>query len=139
MTMVSGMASIFNSLGCNIVAVTRETPEESSFMQYSTADSGVTMITDPTNAFGNKLDMDYNATEEMKKIYEDLGINEPLEGYFDSSPLDVPTTFIIGSKNQPGGHGRILYKFAKRDYTIRAPGSAIIRELTRINQTKFEI
>lgn len=93
------------------------------------------MITDPTNEFGNKLDMDYNATEEMTKIYADLGINEPLEGYFDSSPLDVPTTFIIGSPKTPGGAGRILYKFAKRDYTIRAPGSAIIRELTRLNQT----
>ena len=134
MTMVNGMASIFQGLNCTIAAITRETPEESKFEQ---TDNGVIMITDPTNEFGNKLDMDYNATEEMKKVYEDLGINEPLEGYFDSSPLDVPTTFIIGSPNTPGGAGRILYKFAKRDYTIRAPGSAIIRELTRINQTQW--
>ena len=131
--MVSGMASIFKGLGCNIAMVTRETPEECSF----DISKDVTMITDPTNEFGNKLDMDYNATEEMTKIYQDLGINEPLEGYFDSSPLDVPTTFIIGSSVTPGGAGRILYKFAKRDYTIRAPGSAIIRELTRIHQTKW--
>ena len=130
--MVNGMASTFKGLGCEIAAVTRETPEECSFETGK-----VVMITDPTNEFGNKLDMDYNATEEMKKVYQDLGINEPLEGYFDSSPLDVPTTFIIGSPSTPGGKGRILYKFAKRDYTIRAPGSAIIRELTRINQTKW--
>ena len=81
--------------------------------------------------------MAYNATEEMTKIYGDLGIDQPLEGYFDTSELDVPTTYIIGTATTPGGAGRILYKFAKRDYTIRAPGSAIIRELTRLNQTKW--
>ena len=84
--------------------------------------------------FGEKMNMEYNATKEMKKIYQDLGIPGGLEGYFDTSDLDVPATMIVGS---PKCEGRILYKFAKRDYTIRAPGSAIIRELTRINQTMF--
>ena len=73
------------------------------------------------------MDLAYNATEEMTKIYRDLGIQDGLEGYFDSSELDVPATLIVDT------NGRILYKYAKRDYTLRAPGSEIITELTRIN------
>ena len=120
--MLNGMASTFKGIGCEIVAVTRETVEECTFER----NKDVTLITDPTNAFGHKLNLAYNATEEMTRIYADLGINEGLEGYFDSSELDVPMTLIVDQ-------GRILYKFAKRDYTIRAPGSEIISELKRIN------
>lgn len=121
--MINGMASTFNQIGCNIVAVTRETAEECAFERSDR----VTLITDPTNAFGHQLNLAYNATEEMTKIYQDLGIPGGLEGYFDSSELDVPMTLIVDPT------GRILYKFAKRDYTIRAPGSELVTELKRIN------
>ena len=73
------------------------------------------------------MNLAYNATEEMTKIYQELGIPGGLEGYFDSSELDVPMTLIVDQT------GRILYKFAKRDYTIRAPGSELVTELKRIN------
>ena len=120
--MLNGMASTFRKLGCNIVAVTRETVEDCTFER----NEGVTLVTDPTNAFGHKLSLAYKATEEMEKIYKELGIDDPITDYFDTSELDVPMTVIVDQ-------GRILYKFAKRDYTIRAPGSEIIVELKRIN------
>ena len=72
------------------------------------------MVTDPTNEFGNKLNMAYNATDEMKKIYSALKIPGELEGYYDSSELDVPTTYIVDTD------GMIIYQFSKRDYTVRA-------------------
>lgn len=121
--MLNGMADTFKEIGCEIAIISRETPEESTF-----SSDKVTLITDTTNDFGKKLGMTYYATEEITKIYADLGINEAVEGYFDTSELNVPATFIVDKVN-----GRILYKHAKRDYTQRATGSEIIRELSRIN------
>ena len=123
MEMLNGMASTFKEFGCEIVAISREEPQESTFHSEE-----VTLVTDTTNAFGKELGMTYFATEEISKIYQDLGIDEPVEGYFDTSELNVPATFIVDA-----GNGRILFKHAKRDYTQRATGSEIIRELSRIN------
>ena len=123
MEMLNGMADSFKKLGCEMVAISREKPEESSFKSDE-----ITLVTDLTNTFGKQLGMTYYATEEMTQIYQDLGIEEPIEGYFDTSELNVPATFIVDS------NGRTLFKHAKRDYTQRATGSEIIRELSRINQ-----
>lgn len=125
MEMLDGMADTFKEIGCEIVAVSREKPEESTFSSEK-----VTLVTDMTNAFGKELGMTYFATEEITRIYRDLRINGPVEGYFDTSELNVPATFIVNP-----GDGRILFKHAKRDYTQRATGSEIIRELSRINHT----
>ena len=115
---------MFKKLGCNIVAVSREEPEESTFDAKE-----VTLVTDPTNVFGQKLGLTYVALDTMKSIYETLGIPGEVEGYFDTSELNVPTTLILEK-----GTARILYKYAKRDYTLRAPGSDLIRELKHLNQ-----
>ncbi len=124
MEMLNGMAESFKELGCEMVVVSREEPDESTFESQE-----ITLVTDTSNAFGKRLSMTYFATEEIARIYQDLGIGEPVEGYFDTSELNVPATFIVGA-----GSGRILYKHAKRDYTQRATGLEIIRELSRINQ-----
>lgn len=123
MEMLNGMAESFKEIGCEMVAISRETPEESTF-----SSDHITLVTDVSNEFGKKLGMTYYATEEITEIYNDLGIGEPVEGYFDTSELNVPATYIVGPDD-----GRILFKHAKRDYTQRATGSEIIRELTRIN------
>lgn len=125
MEMLNGMAESFKNLGCEMVVISREEPNESSFSSEQ-----ITLVTDTTNQFGGELGMTYFATEEMTRIYQDLAIDQPLEGYFDTSELNVPATFIVNA-----GDGRILFKHAKRDYTQRATGSEIIRELSRINHT----
>ncbi len=122
--MLDGMGKTFKKLGCNIVAVSREEPEESTFDAQE-----VTLVTDPTNQFGQKLGLTYKALEEMTSIYEILGISGDVEGYYDTSALNVPTTLILEK-----GTARILYKYARRDYTLRAPGSALVRELKLLNQ-----
>ncbi len=121
--MLDGMADSFKEIGCEIAVVSRETPEESTF-----SSDKLTLITDLTNDFGKKLGMTYYATEEITRIYKDLGIDGEVEGYWDTSELNVPATYIIGP-----GDGRILFKHAMRDYTKRASGSEIIAELTRLN------
>ena len=68
-----------------------------------------------------------NILKEMKEIYKTLGIEGKVEGYFDTSELNVPATLLIDV------NGQILYKHAKRDYTQRAFGSEIINELKKIN------
>lgn len=125
--MLDGMAAAFKEIGCEIVVISRETPEESSFSSKT-----LTLITDTTNAFGKQLGMTYFATDEITGIYEQLGIQGDVEGYWDTSELNVPATYIVAPES-----GRILFKHAKRDYTQRATGSQIIRELTRINQVDF--
>ncbi|RXJ98976.1 hypothetical protein CRV02_12325 [Arcobacter sp. CECT 8989] len=122
MEMLDGMGEYFKSLGCNIAVVSREEPEESTF-----SSEHVTLISDTTNSFGKKLNMTYFATDEITKIYETLGIKERVEGYWDTSELNVPATLIVDTD------GRIIYKHAKRDYTQRAFGSDIINELKRVN------
>ena len=123
MEMINGMAQSFKKLGCEIVVVTRETPEESAFSSKE-----VVLVTDLNNDFGKKLGMTYFATQEITQIYNNLGISEDVEGYFDTSELNVPATFIIVP-----GKGRIIFKHAKRDYTKRATGAEIITELSRLN------
>jgi len=122
-TMLDGMADAFRQLGCEIVVISRETPEESVFKTEK-----FTLVSDLTNDFGRKLGMTYFATEEITRIYADLGIDEPVEGYWDTSELNVPATYIVDT------NGRMVFKHAKRDYTQRATGSEIIRELTNLNQ-----
>lgn len=122
--MLDGMGKTFKELGCNIVAVSREEPAESTFDAQE-----VTLVADPTNQFGQKLGLTYKALEEMTSIYEILGISGDVEGYYDTSALNVPTTLILEK-----GTARILYKYARRDYTLRAPGSALVRELKLLNQ-----
>ena len=127
-TMLDGMADAFKEVGCEIVVISRETPEESVFQTEK-----FTLASDLTNDFGRKLGMTYFATEEITQIYADLGINEQVEGYWDTSELNVPATYIIDTE------GRMLFKHAKRDYTQRATGSEIIRELTNLNQRAMSI
>ena len=127
-TMLDGMADAFKEIGCEIVVISRETPEESVFKTDK-----FTLVTDLTNDFGRKLGMTYFATEEITQIYADLGIDEPVEGYWDTSELNVPATYIVDTE------GRMLFKHAKRDYTQRATGSEIIRELTHLNQRAMSI
>lgn len=122
-TMLNGMATTFKDIGCEMVIITRETPEESGFQSEE-----ITLVTDVTNEFGKKLNMTYYATEEITRIYQELGIPTPIEGYWDTSELNVPATFIINPDS-----GRIIFKHARRDYTQRATGSMIIRELGRLN------
>lgn len=125
--MLDGMAAAFKAIGCEIVVISRETPEESTFPSKN-----LILITDTTNAFGKQLGMTYFATDEITQIYEHLGIQGAVEGYWDTSELNVPATYIVAPDS-----GHILFKHAKRDYTQRATGSQIIRELTRINQVDF--
>ena len=125
--MLDGMGPSFKEMGCEIVVISRETPQESTF-----SSDNLILVSDTTNEFGKKLGMTYYATDEITEIYKDLGIEGQVEGYWDTSELNVPATYIAAPKS-----GRILYKHAKRDYTQRATGSEIIRELTRINQVQF--
>jgi peroxiredoxin len=133
MSMLNEMASTFRKLGCNIVAVISESPEDSTFDQHDEKNN-ITLVADPTNTFGAALNLTHNAKEEMIKIYKDLGIyndNKTLEGgLFEPMDTNVPATFIIDK----GEEGRIYYKHAKRDFTNRAPASTIIQELSQINE-----
>ncbi|CAM3594270.1 peroxiredoxin-like family protein [Parendozoicomonas haliclonae] len=122
-TMLNGMASTFKAIGCEMAIITRETPEESEFQSNE-----ITLVSDVGNEFGKKLNMTYYATEEITRIYKELGIVDPVEGYWDTSELNVPATFIVTPDD-----GRIIFKHARRDYTRRATGSQIIRELSRLN------
>lgn len=122
--MLAGMAPAFKSLGCEIVVVSRETAAESTFSSQN-----LIFVSDTTNEFGKQLGMTYYATDEITNIYQQLDIEDPVEGYWDTSELNVPATYIVAQ-----GSARILFKHAKRDYTQRATGSEIIRELSRINQ-----
>jgi peroxiredoxin len=78
--------------------------------------------------FGKRLGMTYFATDEITDIYQKLDIDGPVEGYSDTSELNVPATYIVCK-----GEGKIIHKHAKRDYTQRATSSEIMTELTRIN------
>ncbi|MEM9238103.1 MAG: redoxin domain-containing protein [Verrucomicrobiota bacterium] len=54
MEMLNGMAESFKEIGCEIVAISRETPEESTFTSEE-----ITLVTDTTNHFGKQLGMTY--------------------------------------------------------------------------------
>ena len=75
-TMLDGMADAFKGLGCEIVVISRETAEESTF-----STDKFTLVSDLSNEFGRKLGMTYFATEEITAIYQELGIDEEVEGY----------------------------------------------------------
>ena len=122
--MLNGMARTFKKIGCELIAITRESPEDSTFKAEE-----ILLVSDLTNEFGKKLNMTYFAMEEMNKLYKELGLSEEVEGYFDTSELNVPATFVLTQ-----GEGRIVFKHAKRDYTKRAAGSEIISELSKLNQ-----
>lgn len=110
-----------------MLVITRETIEESSFNK----DESIIMISDPTNEFGKKLNLPYVAMDEIKKIYKTLEIEDEVEGYFDTTQLNVPGTFILTEKE-----GRIIYKYAKRDFSKRAPGGELLDTLIKLRDKK---
>ncbi len=67
--------------------------------------------------------------DEMRKIYKELNITGEVEGYFDTSELNIPATFILSK-----GEGRILYKYAKRDFGKRAPGTEVMNTLAKLQE-----
>lgn len=110
---------------------TKETPLEAG--EFDIDEEDVILISDPNNELGKLFNITYIAMEEIKEIYKELGIEGKVEGYFDTSELNVPITLILTQKE-----GRIIYKFGKRDYTFRAPGSELLDTLLKLRKRKEE-
>lgn len=130
------MGGYFKKVNGKIAVVTKETREETTFTGegkdlFDMKAEDITMISDPDNELGKLFNLTYTAMEEIEGIYKELGIDEKVEGYFDTSELNVPATFILTQKE-----GRIIYKYGKRDYTKRAPGGDLLDTLLKLRVNK---
>lgn len=128
------MKDYFKKVNGKVAVITTENIGESSFYTSENFDldkEDIVLISDPKNNLGKLFNITYTAMEEIKKIYKEIGIEEKVEGYFDTSELNVPATLILTQKE-----GRIIYKFGKRDYTFRAPGSELLDTLLKLRNIK---
>lgn len=133
---LKGLGGYFNQVNGKVAVVTREEIEESTFVGkgaklFDIKPEDVIMISDPKNELGKLLNLTYIAMDEIKSIYKELGLDEEVEGYFDTSELNVPATFIL-TQNE----GRIIYKYGKRDVSNRAPGGDLLDTLLKLRGPK---
>ncbi len=130
------MGGYFKKVNGRVAVITKETPEETTFIGegkdlFDIKAEDIVMITDPGNELGKLFNLTYTAMDEVKGIYRELGVGEKIEGYFDTSELNVPATFIL-TQNE----GRIIYKYGRRDYTRRAPGGELLDTLVKLRERR---
>jgi peroxiredoxin/glutaredoxin len=113
-------------LGGQLVAITPELPssvlsmEEKNALQFS-------ILSDPRNRTAKKYGLVMGISPELKKIYQDFGINlEKSQGNKDWK-LPLPATYVIGK------NGKVVYAFVDVDYKKRAEPDAILGALEKLS------
>lgn len=113
------------ALGARLVAISPETPDHS----LSTREKqglAFDVLFDKGNVVAETYGLVFTLPEELRSIYEKLGIDIPAYNGDTSFRLPIPATFVIDRD------GTIVYAFADADYTKRLEPSEIINALRNI-------
>lgn len=110
------------ALGASLVAVSPQTPDNSlSMAEKNQLEFDV--LSDVGNAVARQFGLVFSLAEELRPIYEGMGIKLPNYNGDESYELPIPGTFVIGQD------GTIRLAHVDADYTHRLEPAAIIASL----------
>lgn len=116
--------SAFKARGATLVAITPEKPDLAVLTEQNKK-LEFPILTDANNKLAAKFGLVWAVEGEMKKIYQEFGLDlEKNQGNPDWK-LPVPATYVVGSD------GKIKYAFLDVDYTRRADPADILAALGR--------
>lgn len=118
----------FHNRGANLVGLTPETPETAQDT-LTANELDITVLSDKGNRVSAELGLVFELPDELKPIYENLGIDIPASNGEDSFTLPVPATYIIGKDRV------VLYRFINVDYTRRVEPALLVAELDKLQAT----
>jgi len=110
------------ALGARLVGMAPEMPDR-ALATTERHQIGIEILSDAGNRVAEQLGLVFSLPEELRPIYQKIGIDIPAYNGDDSFRLPVPATFIIGQD------AKILYAFVNADYTQRLEPAEIIRQL----------
>lgn len=112
----------FRAEGANLVAISLQLLDSTNdVVNENHLDFPV--LSDVGLMIGKDYGIDFVLDEELRPIYESLGINIPKANGDMSLKLSVPGTFVIDTD------GTVLYSFLNTDYTKRADPDEILEAL----------
>lgn len=110
------------STGAELVAISPETPDSTS-KTIKDNEIDFYVLSDADGKVGEKFGLMFKITEELKKVYQDFGINLEKANGNGKWELPLSATYIV---NQDG---KIVYSFVDADYRKRAETLDLIKIL----------
>lgn len=107
------------SAGAQLVAISPETPKNAAETVGKDA-LEFEVLSDPGNRVAKKLGLVFGVTPELKKIYQDFGIDLAQSQANPDWELPIPATYVIQKD------GKVSYAFLDVDYTRRADPEEIL-------------
>ena len=118
------MQDEIEELGGKLISVSPEKPDKHKTEEAKDAESII--ASDIDNAFAKELGLVFSLSEELNKIYLDLGIDLADSNGNNETELPMPATIITDEK------GVVRYVFAKADHTQRMEPDEILEVLKKI-------
>jgi peroxiredoxin len=113
------------SLGASLLMISPQTEEHSkAFVKRKKL--SVEILSDPGNQTAEKYGLVYTIPEDLKKVYQQFGIDLPKYNGDDSWRLPMPARYIIDQEQV------VRYAEASSDYTVRPDPSHTIDALKEI-------
>ena len=109
-------------LGASLVAIAPELPTKAEATQ---AKNELTheVLSDVGNAVSKKFGLVFELPEEIRELYQTMGIDIPDYNGDDTFALPIPATYVVGTD------GTVLKAFADPDYTKRLDVEDILEAL----------
>jgi peroxiredoxin len=109
-------------LGATLVAIAPELPTKAEATQAKN-DLTYEVLSDVGNDLSRKFGLVFTLPEEIREIYQTMGIDVPGHNGDDSFELPVPATYVVGKD------GIVLKAFADPDHTKRLDVEDILEVL----------
>lgn len=114
--------------GASLVAISPQTPDQSLSTQQK-HELEFEVLSDVGNQVARQFGLVFAVPENLRPIYESLGIDLPAHNGDRTFELPVPATYVVATD------GTIVYAFAEADYTFRAEPSDVLNALEQLKVT----
>ncbi len=112
----------FEAKGASLVAISPQTPDN-SLTTAEKRDLEYHVLSDVGNAVARDFGLVFSLAEELRPLYDQLGIDIPAHNGDGTFELPVPATYVVGQD------GKISYAFVNTDYTKRAEPSEVLEAI----------
>ena len=109
-------------LGATLVAIAPELPTKAEATQEKN-ELTYDVLSDVGNDLSKKFGLVFTLAEEIRELYQTMGIDVPAYNGDDSFELPIPATYVVGSD------GVVLKAFADPDHTKRLDVEDILEVL----------
>ena len=114
----------FKAKGAQLVAVTPEKPDLITLMKEGKK-LEFEILNDKDNKLAKKLGLVFGLPDDLKKVYQQFGVNLEKSQGNPEWKLPIPATYIVSKE------GKVIYAFLDVDYTHRADPNDLLAALKK--------